>query len=65
MDLSFWWLFPTAIVTAAVANGEGMGGAPFFSPLFVIGDHLRDVNRPSAYSARRRGTGSRKERQCV
>ena len=36
MDLSFWWLFPTAIVIAVVANGAGIGGATFFSPLFVI-----------------------------
>jgi len=36
MDLSLWWLFPTAIVIAAVANGAGIGGATFFSPLFVI-----------------------------
>ncbi len=36
MDLSFWWLFPFAIVIAAIANGAGIGGATFFSPLFVI-----------------------------
>jgi len=36
VDLSFWWLFPVAIVIAAVANGAGIGGATFFSPLFVI-----------------------------
>ena len=35
VDLSFWWLFPVAIVIA-VANGAGIGGATFFSPLFVI-----------------------------
>ena len=37
MDLSFWWLLPVAIVIASVANGAGIGGATFFSPLFVIG----------------------------
>lgn len=36
MDLSFWWLFPFSIVIAAIANGAGIGGATFFSPLFVI-----------------------------
>jgi uncharacterized membrane protein YfcA len=36
MDLSLWWLFPVAIVIAAVANGAGIGGATFFSPLFVV-----------------------------
>ncbi len=36
MDLSFWWLFPISIVIAATANGAGIGGATFFSPLFVI-----------------------------
>ena len=39
MDLSFWWLFPAGIVIAAFANGAGIGGATFFSPLlvFVVG----------------------------
>ncbi|MCL1595504.1 MAG: sulfite exporter TauE/SafE family protein [Actinomycetia bacterium] len=36
MDLEFWWLFPISIVIAATANGAGIGGATFFSPLFVI-----------------------------
>jgi uncharacterized membrane protein YfcA len=36
MDLGFWWLFPVSIVIAATANGAGIGGATFFSPLFVI-----------------------------
>ena len=36
MDLSFWWLLPVSIVIAATANGAGIGGATFFSPLFVI-----------------------------
>lgn len=36
VDLSQWWLFPVAIVIAAVANGAGIGGATFFSPIFVI-----------------------------
>ena len=36
VDPSFWWLFPVAIIIAAVANGAGIGGATFFAPLFVI-----------------------------
>lgn len=36
MDLQYWYLFPIAIVVAAVANGAGVGGATFFSPLFVL-----------------------------
>ena len=36
MDATYWFLFPTAIVIAAVANGAGVGGATFFSPLFVV-----------------------------
>lgn len=36
MDLTYWYLFPVAIVVASVANGAGIGGATFFSPLFVI-----------------------------
>lgn len=37
VDLSFWWLLPVAVVIATVANGAGIGGATFFSPLFIIG----------------------------
>jgi len=36
VDPSLWWLFPVAILIAAVANGAGIGGATFFSPLFII-----------------------------
>lgn len=32
MDWSLWWLFPVAILIAAIANGAGIGGATFFSP---------------------------------
>lgn len=36
MDLTYLWLFPVSIVIAAIANGAGIGGATFFSPLFLI-----------------------------
>lgn len=36
MDLTYWYLFPIAVVIAAVASGGGVGGATFFSPLFVL-----------------------------
>lgn len=36
MDLTYWYLFPVSIVIAGVANGAGIGGATFFSPLFIL-----------------------------
>ncbi len=36
MDYTYWYLFPVAIIIATIANGAGIGGATFFSPLFVI-----------------------------
>ncbi len=36
MDLTYWYLFPAAIVIAGIANGAGIGGATFFSPLFIL-----------------------------
>ena len=36
MDVTYWYLFPISIAIAAVANGAGIGGATFFSPLFVL-----------------------------
>lgn len=36
MDLAYWFLFPVAIAIAWVANGAGIGGATFFSPLFIL-----------------------------
>lgn len=36
MDLTYWYLLPIAIVIAVVANGAGIGGATFFSPLFIL-----------------------------
>lgn len=39
MELSFdfWYLFPAAIVIATIAMSSGIGGAVFFSPLFMLG----------------------------
>ena len=36
VDLSYWYLFPVAILIAFIANGAGIGGATFFSPLFIL-----------------------------
>jgi uncharacterized membrane protein YfcA len=39
MELSFefWYLFPISILIATVAMSSGIGGAVFFSPLFMVG----------------------------
>ena len=31
-----WWLFPTSILIATIAMSSGIGGAVFFSPLFLL-----------------------------
>lgn len=36
MELTYWYLVPIAIAIAWVANGAGIGGATFFSPLFIL-----------------------------
>jgi hypothetical protein len=38
MELSFefWYLFPVSIVIATIAMSSGVGGAVFFSPLFML-----------------------------
>lgn len=36
MEFTYWYLFPIAVVIATVANGAGIGGATFFSPLFIL-----------------------------
>ena len=36
MELTYWFLFPIAILIASTANGAGVGGATFFSPLFIL-----------------------------
>ena len=32
----YWYLFPAAIAISTVAMASGIGGAVFFSPLFII-----------------------------
>jgi uncharacterized membrane protein YfcA len=36
MTLQYWYMFPIAIVIAATAMASGVGGATFFSPLFIL-----------------------------
>ncbi len=36
MESTYWFLLPIAVVIAAIANGAGIGGATFFSPLFIL-----------------------------
>ena len=36
MDLTYWYLFPISIIIAFLANGAGIGGATFFTPLFIL-----------------------------
>jgi len=36
VDLTYWYMFPIAIGIAFLANGAGIGGATFFSPLFIL-----------------------------
>ena len=37
ITLEFWYLFPISIAIATLAMSSGIGGAVFFSPLFMIG----------------------------
>ena len=37
MSLEFWYMLPIGIVIATIAMGSGVGGATFFSPLFILG----------------------------
>lgn len=36
VDLSFWFMFPVAVVFATIAMMAGIGGAILFSPFFII-----------------------------
>ena len=37
LTMEFWYLLPISIVIATIAMSSGIGGAVFFSPLFMIG----------------------------
>ncbi len=37
MTLQFWYMFPISILIATIAMASGVGGATFFSPLFILG----------------------------
>jgi len=37
MTLQYFYLFPVAILVAAVAMASGVGGATFFTPIFILG----------------------------
>lgn len=36
ITLEFWYLFPVSILIATIAMSSGIGGAVFFSPLFML-----------------------------
>jgi hypothetical protein len=35
MSLHYWFLFLEAVLIATIAMASGVGGATFFSPLFI------------------------------
>jgi uncharacterized membrane protein YfcA len=37
MSFEYWHMFPIAILVATVAMASGVGGATFFSPIFILG----------------------------
>ncbi len=36
MSRDYWYLFPISVAIATTAMASGIGGAVFFSPLFII-----------------------------
>ena len=36
MTLQYWFMFPIAVLIATIAMASGVGGASFFSPLFIL-----------------------------
>lgn len=36
MTLQYWFMFPAAVLIATIAMAAGVGGATFFSPLFIL-----------------------------
>lgn len=41
MSLQYWYILPISILIATTAMASGVGGATFFSPLFILGLRLR------------------------
>lgn len=41
MTLEYWYMFPAALAIATLAMASGIGGATFFSPLFILVLRLR------------------------
>jgi uncharacterized membrane protein YfcA len=37
MTLEYWYMFPVAILVATTAMASGVGGATFFTPIFILG----------------------------
>jgi len=37
MSLTYWYLFPAAVLISTFALASGIGGATFFAPLFILG----------------------------
>jgi len=37
LSIQFWYLLPIAVMIATIAMSSGIGGAVFFSPLFMLG----------------------------
>ena len=36
MSLQYWYILPISILIATMAMASGVGGATFFSPLFIL-----------------------------
>ncbi len=36
LDVTYWWVFPVAVLVATIANASGLGGGPFFYPFFLL-----------------------------
>ncbi len=36
MTMQYWYMFPAAVLIATIAMAAGVGGATFFSPLFIL-----------------------------
>ncbi len=40
MSMEYWYMLPVSIVVATTAMASGVGGATFFSPIFILALHL-------------------------